>query len=45
MVIWSPKLIDLMKSFVINEQNFKQNILIQDLQGSEFNARIMAQLN
>lgn len=45
MVIWSPKLIDLMKSFVINEQNFKQNTLIQDLQGSEFNAQIMAQLN
>lgn len=45
MVIWSPKLIDLMKSFVINEQNFKQHTLIQDLQGSEFNAQIMARLN
>lgn len=49
MVIWSQHLSmnshSLIKSFVINEQSFKPNTLIQDLQCPEFNAQSMAQLN
>lgn len=48
MVIWSQHLSmnlhSLIKSFVINEQSFKPNTLIQDLKCPEFNAQSMAQL-
>lgn len=37
--------IHLIKSVEVNEQNFKTNSLIQDLQPSEFNIHSMSQLN
>lgn len=49
MVIWSQHLSMnshyFIKSFVINEQSFKPDTLIQDLKCPEFNAQSMVQLN